>query len=328
VAGALLALASSGTSPRASGATSGPAIDDPTPGQDAFVVERVSEIVSDHYLFPETAGEIAAYVKRRWQDGAYSGRDSMREFTELLTADLQSISGDRHLSVVLGRDVAVTEERMRERRRRLAETNHGFNEVDRLPGNVGYLEITEFCPLDSAGEAMRQAFASLAGSDAVILDLRGNKGGSGDLVPLICGHFLGARTHLYDIVDPRTDQAEKVSTPKEADPLRMGEIPLYVLTDGETYSAAECLAYTLQSLAAAVVVGERTAGGAHPTRSFVIREAEIVVTVPVRNMINPRTGTNWEGAGVKPDLEVPAGLALETALEHYRRQVTTAQRPN
>jgi C-terminal processing protease CtpA/Prc len=108
----------------------------------------------------------------------------------------------------------------------------------------------------------------------------------------------------------------------------MGEIPLYVLTDGETYSAAECLAYTLQSLAAAVVVGERTAGGAHPTRSFVIREAEIVVTVPVRNMINPRTGTNWEGAGVKPDLEVPAGLALETALEHYRRQVTTAQRPN
>jgi C-terminal processing protease CtpA/Prc len=147
-------------------------------------------------------------------------------------------------------------------------------------------------------------------------------------VPLICGHFLGARTHLYDIVDPRTGEAEKVSTPKETDPPRMTEIPLYVLTNAETYSAAESLAYTLQSLAEAVVVGERTAGGAHPTRSFVIREAEIVVTVPVRNMVNPRTGTNWEGAGVTPDLQVPADLALETALEHYRSRATTAQRPD
>ena len=109
---------------------------------------------------------------------------------------------------------------------------------------------------------------------------------------------------------------EKVAAPMATIPGPMATAPIYVLTAGTTFSSAECLAYTLQKLRGAVVVGERTAGGAHPTRSFVIRELEVVVTVPVRDIRDPLTGANWEGTGVLPDVEVSAERALEVALEH------------
>jgi hypothetical protein len=328
VAFSLVWLTSSGVTSPAPQAMSGSTADTLTGAQRALVVERVSAIVGEHYLLPDMASELAAHVKKRWHDGAYSSLASMRELTDQLTSDLRSISGDKHLSLDLGRDVAITTERMRHRRQQLAEINYGFNTVDRLPGNVGYLQIVELCPFDAAGEAMRRSFASLAGSDAVIIDLRENEGGSGDLVPPICGYFLPARTHLYDILNPRNGEAEKVSTPKEIDSPRMTETPVYVLIGRRTYSAAECLAYTLQSHAKAVIVGERSVGGAHPTRSFVIREAEVVVTVPVRDIINPLTGTNWEGGGVKPDLDVPADRALRIAHEHALKRMKAAARPD
>jgi hypothetical protein len=291
------------------------AVDDGMERQ-AFLVQRTIEIVEANYLFPEMAEKLAGHLRGLRDAGAYSEIDSMPRLVETLTADLQSVSGDKHLRLDLGRDVAVTKEKMRLRRERLRETNHGFNKVERLPGNVGYLELIEFCPVEGAGEPMRGSFEALEGSAALIIDLRRNEGGAGDLIPLICGRLFPERTRLYDIVDPRSGETETVFTPSESAPGAMASIPIYVLTSGTTFSSAECLAYTLQKLRGATVVGERTAGGAHPTRSFVIREAEVVVTVPVRDMLNPLTGTNWEGAGVVPDIEVPAERALETALEH------------
>ncbi|MGI8691709.1 MAG: S41 family peptidase [Geodermatophilaceae bacterium] len=43
---------------------------------------------------------------------------------------------------------------------------------------------------------------------------------------------------------------------------------MYVLTSGATFSGGEALAYDLQQLGRATVVGERTRGGAHPRRGF------------------------------------------------------------
>jgi C-terminal processing protease CtpA/Prc len=289
-------------------------------------VQRTIEIVEAHYLFPEMAEQLADRLRSRRDAGVYSEIDSVPRLVETLNADLHSVSGDRHLRLDLGRDVAVTKERMKLRRERLEETNHGFNKGVRFPGNVGYLELIEFCPPDAAGEAMREAFEALEGSATLILDLRRNEGGAGDLIPRICERLFPERTRLYDIVDPRSDESEVVFTTEEAASGTMAAIPIYVLTSGTTFSSAECLAYTLQTLRGAIVVGERTAGGAHPTRSFVIREAEVVVTVPVRDMLNPVTGTNWEGTGVVPDLEVSAEQALQAALEHAMARLKVEER--
>ena len=96
---------------------------------------------------------------------------------------------------------------------------------------------------------------------------------------------------------------------------RFGESkPLYILTSGRTFSAAEAFAYNLQALGRATVVGEITGGGAHP---FEYRRVHphFAVDLPEARSINPITGSNWQGVGVQPDVAVPADQALAKALE-------------
>ncbi|MCB0035427.1 MAG: S41 family peptidase [Anaerolineales bacterium] len=93
---------------------------------------------------------------------------------------------------------------------------------------------------------------------------------------------------------------------------RRPETPVYVLVSPTTHSAAEALAYDLQALQRATIVGEPTRGGAHPDRFFVIAD-QFLLTVPIAQALNPITGTNWEGTGVIPDVQTTAEEALEVA---------------
>jgi hypothetical protein len=94
---------------------------------------------------------------------------------------------------------------------------------------------------------------------------------------------------------------------------RMPETPLFVLTSARTASAAEAFAYDMQAYDRAVVVGERTAGGANPGSSFTIgRGFSIFISVGL--VTNGVTGTNWEGVGVTP--EIVAGYDQTVRVAH------------
>jgi C-terminal processing protease CtpA/Prc len=92
-----------------------------------------------------------------------------------------------------------------------------------------------------------------------------------------------------------------------------------VLVSARTFSGGEELAFDLQQLGRATLVGERTRGGAHP-RIGVRVHTHLEVTVPCARAVSPRTGTNWEN-GVTPDVSVRESEALETALVHLRQQI-------
>jgi hypothetical protein len=93
----------------------------------------------------------------------------------------------------------------------------------------------------------------------------------------------------------------------------MDDVELYVLTSGYTFSAAEEFTYNVKNLERGTIVGEVTGGGAHPVASYVFDDLNIMVRVSFGRAINPYSGTNWEGTGVQPDIEVPADQALDTA---------------
>jgi hypothetical protein len=59
-------------------------------------------------------------------------------------------------------------------------------------------------------------------------------------------------------------------------------------------------------------VRERTAGAAHPAFDYRVGE-HFTLTIPTSRYVNAVTGTDWEGAGVVPDVSVPNGRALQTA---------------
>jgi len=90
-------------------------------------------------------------------------------------------------------------------------------------------------------------------------------------------------------------------------------VQLYILTSRQTPSAAEAFAYDLKHLGRATIIGETTSGAAHPAEEHPFPKLNIVVSIPYGRPISPITGTNWEGTGVEPHIQVPAEAALDVA---------------
>jgi C-terminal processing protease CtpA/Prc len=155
----------------------------------------------------------------------------------------------------------------------------------------------------------------LAGTRAMIIDLRQNGGGSPKMVALISSYLFDRRTHLNDLWTRSTNATEEFWTQDSVAGRRFGgEKPVFVLTSTNTFSGAEEFTYNLKALKRATIVGETTGGGAHPVRGRRIDE-HFMIGVPFARAINPVTRTNWEGVGVEPDTKVLAGEALKTALK-------------
>ena len=201
--------------------------------------------------------------------------------------------------------------------------NYGFNDVRVLEGNIGYMAVTTFNPLIASQSKADAALSFLADTDAVIIDLRGNRGGEPELVNYLLSHFTaaGERVH-YNTVLQRNADAEDLYTIADHPMGHRPDVPLYVLVSGESFSAAEALAYHLQAMGRATVVGEVTGGGANAGRVF-LAPAGLIVFIPDTTGRSPFTGANWDRTGVRPDIEVAADEALERArVDILTRQVS------
>jgi C-terminal processing protease CtpA/Prc len=189
---------------------------------------------------------------------------------------------------------------------------YGIEKIDHLPGNIGYIDLRGFGSTEFAGPAYTSAIALLAGTDALILDLRRNGGGSPLSVAYLLSHFFprSERRHLNDMYDRRTGKTREFWT--ETTVAQRYDMPFYVLTSARTFSAGEECAYDFQTQKRATLAGETTGGGANPVSRFSVRHG-ILAAIPTARPINPVTGTNWKHVGVKPDIAVPAEQALQTA---------------
>ena len=300
------------------------------------IVEKALALLRENYVFPDLAGQVAAAVEARLAAGEYDNLDEIA-LTEVLTSHLQEASGDKHLQVRLGGGPRPRPEQDREPDREPADheairqktqrmrqigrlDNFGIHRVERLDGNVGYLDLRRIALPENAGPAITAAMELLAGTYALILDLRRNGGGSVHGVTLWCSYLLPEKPeHLNDIFHADTGETRQFWSIPYLPGSRYTDRPLYVLTSDKTFSGGEDLCYTLQALGRAEVIGETTGGGAHPARPFPISPA-VHIGIPFARSINPVTGTNWQGTGVVPDIAVPADQAYEVAyakaLEH------------
>ena len=296
------------------------------------IVTRAMELLRANYVFPDQAEQAATAIEARLEAGEYDDLDEIT-LTELLTSQLQEITGDRHLRVVLGggpgprrERVPGPEEPKDHEARRLAMRqrgrldNFGIRQVERLDGNVGYLDVRRVPVPANAGPAIGAAMELVAGTYALIIDLRQNHGGAPEGVVFWCSYLLDERpTHLNDIFHADTGETRQFWALPYVPGTRYTDRPVYVLTSGHTFSGGEDFAYTLQALGRATVVGETTGGGAHPTRGFPI-SAAVHIGIPFARSVNPVTGTNWQGTGVVPDVPADAerarDVAYAKALEH------------
>jgi hypothetical protein len=286
------------------------------------------------YVFPERAEQAAAAIEARLAAGQYDGLDE-EALARRLTDDLHEVCRDKHLRVRAhhSRRARGPERRPEApRRARVPEGrpgkghpgNYGIRRIERLPGNVGYLDLQGVAPPEHAGEAIAAAMQLVAGTFALIIDLRNNHGGSPHGVAFWCSYlFPGADTRLTDIFDASTGETRQFWTLPYVPGPRYLDRPVYLLTSHETFSGGEDLCYTLQAQGRAEVIGETTGGGAHPTRPIPITR-DLVITVPFARSVNSVTGTNWQETGVMPDVAVPADEAHDVAYGKALRHVLSS----
>lgn len=293
----------------------------------AEALGRIADLIQSKYVYKDKAAAIAAEVRGLTSDPELARARDQDMWTAILSRRLKA--HDVHFDVswsppeakrpTLTAAVQPSPEQMD---RMIAVSNYGFQDVERLPGNIGYIRTSFFAPFDRSltGDrtpgARRTAEAALrliAHTDAVIFDLRQNAGGSPDMIDLLLSGFFGDKPVLLNrFYEREGDKTVDFTTLADYAGPRRPTVPVYVLVSGRTVSAAEEFAYDVQTQKRGLVVGETTAGGADPGATFDAGDG-FQVFVSVGAALNPVTGTNWERVGVKPDVAVASADALARA---------------
>jgi retinol-binding protein 3 len=301
----------------------------------ARAVAGVAALLDTFYVFPDVARRMGDSLRARVARKEYDGYANGVMFAMRLNDDLAEIAHDKHLRVdysarplppeeprpIGAPPRAPSPEDQAREREFLDRINCGFVKAEQLPGNVGYLKFNMFADTAICAPTASAAMTFLAGTRALIIDMRENGGGSPGMVAFVSSYLFDRRTHLNDLWTRRTGKTEEFWTRDSVPGRRFGgEKPIYVLTSARTFSGAEEFTYNLKNLKRATIVGETTGGGAHPVAGHRIDD-HFIIGVPFARAINPITHTNWEGVGVKPDIMVPARDALATAQKLLREKL-------
>ena len=307
---------------------------DPEPVLDrAMRTQTIDTLVAklnDHYVFPDKARQMAAVLQRRQHEGRYDGINNGYRLAKELTADLHGVARDLHMKVGYHPAMVMTDEAegpapapnflMRLVQRRPA-ADRGVELVGRVGDNIGYLKISKFPHASVMREKFAEAMGELAGTDGLVMDLRGHRGGDPLAVVLLVSYFVDGRTRLNDIWERDTGRTVQHYTEEKLDGRRYGgKKPVVILVDSGTGSAGEDFAYTMQALKRATVIGEPTWGGAHPTEMYPLG-GHFYASIPNQRSISPVTGGNWEGTGVKPDVATARDRTLAVAKDLMRRRL-------
>lgn len=175
-----------------------------------------------------------------------------------------------------------------------------------LDAYVGYLRLPDLAS-DGVSAGLRAAVRALEadGATTLVLDLRGNPGGRLVTMMEVAGAFTSG--FLW-----RTITSWTLPLPYPAIGPVITSLPLVVLIDGGVNSAAEGLAGALQASGRATVVGQRSAGNVEALLPFCLRDGSQAWIAT--GVLAPLRGPTWEGRGVSPDVEAPAGTELAAAL--------------
>ena len=179
-------------------------------------------------------------------------------------------------------------------------------EYEMLEGNVGLVTIYNFD--ERCAQETIQAIKTLMenGAESLIFDVRHNPGGyASEMVEVL--DYLLPEGDLFRMMDSQGKETVDRSGPECLD------LPMAVLVNSGSYSAAEFFAAALQEYEAAVILGEQTSGKGYYQNTFRLSDGS-AVALSVGKYFTPQ-GNNLEGVGILPD--IPVEVDEETASAIY-----------
>jgi len=307
-----------------------------TPQQRAQAIEDIAAAFERMYVFPEVGNTVARDLRARRDRGEYDRVSASRALATRLSRDIEAICHDSHTEVAYFKedqlaeqpaaDPALAEQRAQARLARARADNFGFAAPRRLDGNIALIRFDSFYPAADASPFVHQLMSEAASADALVFDLRENGGGSPQLIAVLASYLYDdTPVHLYDQYDRRLGTQHAAWTDPGVPGQRFGSSkPVYILTSAQTFSAAENLAYTLQKLGRARVVGERTRGGAHGGFGRPVT-SHLVPMIATRRVIHAVTKSDWDRVGVIPDVRATAADALAAAVALAKKDIAAAR---
>ena len=286
------------------------------------LIDSLDKALDRIYIFPDKSQVMGNYLKSQLKKGAYKNISDPKLLADRIGGDLQNAHKDGHLRIHYDPEFAARAAAQQknsgppdftEAIKQAKEENFLFRKVEILDGNIGYVLFQGFNGfIEEAKPTLTAAFRFVSNTNAVIIDLRNNGGGSPWMVKQICSYFYQERTRLNDIYERRRNKTmEFWAEPELADTMKLS-MPLYILTSKHTFSAAEDFTYAMQVNKRAVIVGETTGGGAHPTGPVDVGQG-FIMDIPFARSINHITQTDWEGTGIVPDIAVAGDDAMQKA---------------
>ncbi len=286
-------------------------------------IEQLCDLMNDFYIYPNVAKRTAVHLRALLKDGYFDQFETNQTFADALTNSVQEINNDKHMRIRTQKTFQTppnTIERQIEERMDQVNSNRnfnfGFNTLRILEGNVAYLDLRGFAGMNNAKEIADSYMKLMSQSDAVIIDLSKNGGGSPFMVQYLCSFFFDEKLHLNSLHFREGDKVneEEFWTLDEVGGDKMPDVPLFIITSERTFSGAEEFSYNMQTQERATLIGQTTGGGANPGGTRSINE-KLFVFIPTGRAENPITKTSWEGTGVIPEVKTTPEEAFDKAHE-------------
>ncbi len=289
-----------------------------------LVIEEVCNIITEKYIFPDVADKIHEALMNKYQEGYFDNFVKNSTFASEVDSCIKKICKDKHLHFFYNLEMLETEtilssndeEKKFELKRQMIEknkeTNFGFKKLEILDGNIGYLNLIMFDESNESFEIAVAAMNFLQNTNAIIIDLRNNGGGSPEMVQLLSSYFLKNFSQLNYIKRRYGEAIEQYRAMPYVPGKRMLDKRLFLLTSRNTFSAAEDFVYALKSQKRVTIVGENTKGGGHPV-DFIVIQGTFLLMLPTGESFNPISQSNWEAVGIEPNINTSAEQAFHIA---------------
>jgi len=290
-----------------------------------LVAAAISNLKS-HYYDRAAAQKMADALAAHEKGGDYDSVLDGPAFALRLTQQMREVVPDRHLtfdyfqdspppppgrySTVLDQDLHTAKQQ-----------NCTFEKVELLPRNIGYLKFNFFSDPEDCRVAAMAAMTYINHADAVIFDLRDNRGGYPAMAQFIGSYLFDHPEYWYN---PREATTERSWTQSPVAGSNLADKPVFVLVSSRTFSGAEQFAYDLKMLKRATLVGETTAGAAH-AGVFHRIDDHFGMAIPEVKAINPYSSTDWAEVGVEPDVKASDATAIDVALKLARLRSTPSK---